>query len=64
MELRLAGLPGGVTQRKIKKSAPGRIHSAHNVMRRAHAQSGKPHSFGMTGNQSHGLMTDRSTRHK
>jgi len=53
-------LAGGVPQRVIEKRRTRRVPSLEDVQGTSHAERGNAGGLGVTGDQSHGLMADRS----
>jgi hypothetical protein len=49
-------------QWKIEKGGARRVYRLGNIQGAGHTNGGDPFFFGMSGNQSNGLMTDGSNR--
>jgi len=64
LQLGLVWLAGRVSQRIVQKRGAGRVDGPRNIERTAHAQRGNAGGLDLAGDQSHGLMADRSDRHQ
>lgn len=64
LQLWVSGFAGGVSKWIVEKGSARRLDRPGDVVGAAHAQRGQAGGFDVTGNQPHGLMTDRSDRNE